>query len=391
VTEAVIVAAARTPIGRARKGSLVDVDAFRLAEIAVGEAVRRSGIDTTDIDDVVLGESLQGGGDIARNVAVRLGLTGVAGMADNRHCASGLSAVQIGAGSIRAGMDRVVVAGGTESLSTSPQSWKVLEPGQDPQMWMSPSHPETPDAPAFDMSITVGENTAREMGLTRLDVDEWAAYSQGQAIASIDSGAFEEEIIPVEYTDREGNAKVFRVDEHPRRGTTVETLAELKPLHPELDHPTVTAGNAAGLNDAAAALVITADDFAEAHGLRSLGRIVSWASSGVEPARTGMGPTVAIPKALDRAGLGIADIDLFEINEAFCSVPVAAVRKLGLDPTIVNVNGSGCSLGHPIAATGARMVVTMINELRRRGKTLGVVSMCAGGGMGSALVVEVRA
>ena len=136
-------------------------------------------------------------------------------MADNRHCASGLSAVQIGAGSIRAGMDRVVIAGGTESLSTSPQTWKVLEPGGEPQMWMSPSHPETPDAPAFDMSITVGENTAREMGLTRLDVDEWAAYSHGRAIASIDSGAFEEEIVPVEYTDRDGNARVFSVDEHP--------------------------------------------------------------------------------------------------------------------------------------------------------------------------------
>jgi acetyl-CoA acetyltransferase family protein len=396
VTEAVIVAAARTPIARARKGSLVDVDAFRLAEIAVGEAVARAGIDASDIDDVVLGESLQGGGDIARNVAVRLGLTGVAGLADNRHCASGLSAVEIGAGSIRAGMDRVVIAGGTESLSTSPQSWKVLEPGGEPQRWMSPSHPETPDAPTFDMSITVGENTAREMGLTRLDVDEWAAYSQGQAIASIDSGAFEEEIVPVTLplsagTDREGNARVFSVDEHPRRGTTVETLAELKPLHPELEHPTVTAGNAAGLNDAAAALVVTADDFAEAHGLRTLARVVSWASSGLEPARTGMGPTLAIPKALDRAGLTVADIDLFEINEAFCSVPVAAIRTLGLDATIVNVNGSGCSLGHPIAATGARMVITMIHELRRRGKTLGVVSMCAGGGMGSAMVVEVSA
>lgn len=388
MTEAVIAAAARTPIGRARKGSLVDVDAFRLAEIAVGEAVRRAGIDASDIDDVVLGESLQGGGDIARNVAVRLGLTGVAGMADNRHCASGLSAVQIGAGSIRAGMDRVVVAGGTESLSTSPQSRKVLEPGGEPQMWMSPSHPETPDAPVFDMSITVGENTAREMGLTRHDVDEWAAYSHGQAIASIDSGAFEEEIIPVVFTDRDGNERTFSVDEHPRRGTTVETLAELKLIHPEIEGATVTAGNAAGLNDAAAALVVTADDYAEAHGLRPLARVVSWASAGIEPARTGLGPTLAIPKALDRAGLTVADIDLFEINEAFCSVPVAAIRKLGLDPTIVNVNGSGCSLGHPIAATGARMVITMINELRRRGKTHGVVSMCAGGGMGSALVVE---
>ena len=272
MTEAVIVAAARTPIGRARKGSLVDVDAFRLAEIAVGEVVARAGIDASDFDDVVLGESLQGGGDIARNVAVRLGLTAVPGLADNRHCASGLSAVQIASGSIRAGMDRVVIAGGTESLSTSPQTLKVLAPGTDPQMWMSPSHPETPDAPTFDMSITVGENTAREMGLTRRDVDEWAAYSQGQAIASIDSGAFEEEIVAVEYTDREGNDRVFAVDEHPRRGTTVETLAELKPIHPEIEGATVTAGNAAGLNDAAAALVITADDYAAAHGLRPLAR-----------------------------------------------------------------------------------------------------------------------
>jgi acetyl-CoA C-acetyltransferase len=387
VTEAVIVAAARTPIGRARKGSLVDVDAFRLAEIAVGEAVSRSGIDTAEIEDIVLGESLYGGGDIARHTAVVLGLDTVAGIADNRHCASGLSAVQLAAGSIKADMDTVVVAGGTQSSSSAPQSW-MAQPGGEPQMWMSPSHPETPDAPAFDMSITVGENTAKEMGLTRRDVDEWAAYSHGQAIASIDSGAFEEEIVPVEYLDREGMARTFSVDEHPRRGVTVESLAELKPIHPELDNPTVTAGNASGINDAAAALVLTSDAFAESHGLRPLARIVSWANAGVEPARTGMGPTVAIPKALERAGLTVDDIDLVEINEAFCSVPVAAIRTLGFDPSIVNVNGSGCSLGHPIAATGARMVVTMVHELRRRGKSLGLLSMCAGGGMGSALIVE---
>jgi len=308
VTEAVIVSAARTPIGRARKGSLVDVDAFRLAEIAVGEAVSRSGIDTAEIEDIVLGESLYGGGDIARHTAVVLGFNNVAGIADNRHCASGLSAVQLGAGSIRAGMDTAVVAGGTQSSSSAPQSW-MAQPGGEPMMWMSPSHPETPDAPAFDMSITVGENTAREMGLTRRDVDEWAAYSHGQAIASIDSGAFEEEIVPVEYLDREGMARTFSVDEFPRRGVTVETLAELKPLHPEIDGATVTAGNAAGLNDAAAALLVTADDYAEAHGLRPLARIVSWASSGLEPARTGMGPTLAIPKALERAGLTVDDIE----------------------------------------------------------------------------------
>lgn len=387
MTEAVIVAAARTPIGRARKGSLVDVDAFRLAEIAVGEAISRSGIDTADIDDIVLGESLYGGGDIARHTAVVLGLENVAGIADNRHCASGLSAVQLAAGSIRAGMDTVVVAGGTQSSSSAPQSW-MAQPGGEPQMWMSPSHPETPDAPAFDMSITVGENTAREMGLTRRDVDEWAAYSHGQAIASIDSGAFEEEIVPVEYLDREGMARTFSVDEHPRRGVTVESLAELKPIHPELDSPTVTPGNASGINDAAAALVLTSDGFAAAHGMRPLARVVSWANAGVEPARTGMGPTVAIPRALERAGLTIDDIDLVEVNEAFCSVPVAAIRTLGIDPSIVNVNGSGCSLGHPIAATGARMVTTMVHELRRRGKNLGLLSMCAGGGMGSALVIE---
>jgi acetyl-CoA C-acetyltransferase len=169
---------------------------------------------------------------------------------------------------------------------------------------------------------------------------------------------------------------------------TVESLGELKPIHPELDSPTVTAGNASGINDAAAAVVLTSDAFAESHGLRPLARVVSWANAGIEPARTGMGPTLAIPKALERAGLTVDDIDLVEINEAFCSVPVATIRTLGFDPTIVNVNGSGCSLGHPIAATGSRMVVTMAHELRRQGKSLGLLSMCAGGGMGSALVIE---
>ena len=201
-------------------------------------------------------------------------------------------------------MDRVVIAGGTESLSTSPQSWKVLEPGGEPQMWMSPSHTETPDAPTFDMSITVGENTAREMGLTRLDVDEWAAYSHGQAIASIDSGAFEEEIVPVEYTDRDGKAQVFRVDEHPRRGTTVETLAELKPLHPEIEGATVTAGNAAGLNDAAAAVMLTAGDYAEAHGLRPLGRV---GVVGLLGRRAGAHGHGADPRHPEGAGAGRAD------------------------------------------------------------------------------------
>ncbi len=389
MTDAVIVATARTPIGRARKGSLIGVDAFALAEVAVGAAIGRSGVPASDIDDIVIAESLQGGGVIARHTAVRLGLTDVPGLADNRHCAAGLSAVAIAASGIKAGMDSVVVAGGTESLSTSPGSFRRTPEGEQP--WMSPSHPATPDAPAFDMTITVGENTAREMGLTRRDVDEWAAYSHGQAVASIDQGYFVEQIVPMELAQPDGSIRVFDTDEFPRRGTTADKLAALPVLHPEIPGFTVTAGNAAGLNDAAAAVVLTSGDYAAAHGLAPLARILSWSAVGIEPARTGLAPTLAIPKALERAGLSIGDIDLFEINEAFCSVPVAASRKLGISQEILNVNGSGCSLGHPIAATGSRMVVTMVAELRRRGGGLGVVSMCAGGGMGAAMVLEVPA
>jgi acetyl-CoA C-acetyltransferase len=238
------------------------------------------------------------------------------------------------------------------------------------------------------MSITVGENTAREMGLTRQDVDEWALYSTENALRSIDEGAFESQIVPVPVTDRDGTSRTFTVDEHPRRGSTLETLAALPVLHPEIEGATVTAANAAGLNDGAAAVVVTSSEFARSHGLKPLARVVSWASVGIEPARTGLAPTLAIPKALDRIGMALDDVELWEINEAFCSVPVAASRKLGIPQELMNVNGSGASLGHPIACTGARMVVTMVNELHRRGKTIGCVSMCAGGGMGSAAVLE---
>ncbi len=384
--EAVIVAAARTPIGRSHKGSLVDVDAFALGEVAVAGVLERAGVDPADIDDLVLAESLQGGGVIGRNVAVRLGLVHVPGLADNRHCAAGLSAVQIAAGSIRAGMDRVVIAGGTESLSSMPQTLKsVPASARDPQPWMSASHPPTPDAPPWDMAITVGENTAREAGVTREEADEWAARSHHRAAASIDNGWFDAEIVPVPL----GDGRCFERDEHPRRDTTLERLAALPTLHPELAGSIITAGNAAGLNDAAAAVMVVADDYAAAHRLPVLGRIRAWASVGVAPARTGLGPVHAIPRALDRAGLSLDDIALFEINEAFTPVPIAARRALGIDPEILNVNGSGCGLGHPIAATGARMVVTMLHELARRGGGVGCVSMCAGGGMGSALVLEV--
>lgn len=389
MTDAVIVAAARTPIGTARKGTLLDVSAFDLAKWAVGEALKRSGIPGGDVDDIQLGEVLQGGGDIARYAAIELGLLDVPGVAYNRHCASGMAPVQASAASILAGMDKVIVAGGAESISTSPMSQKRVLGTDDWAQWMSPSHPETPDAPAFDMSITVGHNTATKVGITREEMDEWAYRSHMRAVAAIDEGRLQEETFPVEVTLRDGTVKKFDTDEHPRRDTTREKLASLKPLHPEIEGFGITAGNASGLNDAAAALVLTSSDYAEAHGLKPLARIVSWASAGVPPRDTGLGPIAAIPRALERAGMTIADVDLAEINEAFASVPVAACKELGLDPEITNVNGSGCSLGHPVAATGARMIITTMFELRRRGGGIGLASMCAGGGMGSATVFEV--
>lgn len=388
--EATIVAGARTAIGTARKGSLTQVTAYDLGKWAVAEAHRRSGVPADDVEDLVLGESLQGGGDIARYSAVELGLTNIPGVAMNRHCASGLTAVQTAAASIRAGMDKVVIAGGTESLSTMPMMTKLL-PGQtEPSMWMPPSHPETPDTPAFDMSVTVGWNTAKIADVSREAMDEWAFHSHQRASAASSEGRFRDEIFPIQIPDGQGGTKTFEVDEHPRPGTTLEKLASLNPLHPEIEGFSITPGNSSGLNDGAAALVMVDGDYAKAHGLKGQATVKAWASVGVAPERTGLAPTLAIPKALGRAGLSVGDVDLFEINEAFCSMAVATTRILEIDHDKVNVSGSGCGLGHPIACTGARMVVTMVHELGRRGGGIGVVSMCAGGGMGSAAVLEVQ-
>jgi acetyl-CoA C-acetyltransferase len=386
--EALIVAAARTPIGTARKGTLLDVSAFDLAKHAAGEALKRSGIPSDDVDDMQMGEVLQGGGDIARYAAIELGITDVPGVALNRHCASGMAAVQGASASIIAGMDKVVIAGGAESLSTSPMAQKRVLGTDEFKQWMSPSHPEQPDAPAFDMSITVGYNTAQAVGLNRADCDAWALRSHQRAVQAIDDGRLEEEIVPIEVTLRDGSTKIFTTDEHPRRDSTAEKMASLKPLHPEIDDFPITAGNSSGLNDAGAALMLVSAEYAQAHGLTPLGRIISWASTGTNPRDTGLGPILSIPKALDRAGMTVADLDLAEINEAFASVPAAACRKLGLGEDITNVNGSGCSLGHPVAATGARMIITTMYELRRRGGGIGMASMCAGGGMGSTTIFE---
>jgi acetyl-CoA acetyltransferase family protein len=289
-------------------------------------------------------------------------------------------------------MDRAVVAGGVQSNSTSPRVSRRV-PGTDDwdEDWLSPSHPETPDAPGRDMTITVGWNAAVRAGIAREEMDAWALRSHERAIAGIDDGSFEEEIFPLEVTRRDGTTFTFAVDEHPRRGSTLEKLASLKPLHPEIDGFSITAGNASGVNDAAGAVVVTDRDFAEQHDLEPLAVVRAWASVGVPPAETGLAPIKAIPKALERAGLSVEDIDLWEINEAFASVPIAAVKALGLDEEIVNPLGSGCSLGHPVAMTGTRMVMTVAHEMRRRGGGTAVAAMCAGGGMASAVVLDVPA
>ena len=380
--EAVIVSALRTPIGTAVKGTLRDTDAYQLADHIVGATVTEldSHVDRADIDDLILGEGLYGGGVVARHAAITAGLTSVPGLATNRHCAAGLAAVQGAAASIRAGMDRLVIAGGVNSASTSPRFKRRA--GEELVDWFPPTHPDRPDAPNMDMSITVGWNAAVRAGVSREEMDAWALRSHRNAIAAIDEGRFKQEIVPIDTPHG-----LFDTDEHPRRDTTLEKLSSLKPLHPEIEGFSITAGNACGGNDAAAALTIASD----ALGLPALGTVLSWASVGVDPSVTGLAPVEAIPKALARAGLSLADVDLFEINEAFAAMCVATIKLLEIDPDLVNVSGSGCSLGHPVAATGARMLVTLTHELRRRGGGIGVAAMCAGGGMGSATVIEVAA
>ncbi len=378
MSEAVILSALRTPIGTARKGTLRDTNAFDLAHHVVSEAAKE--LDPAQVDDVILGEGLYGGGVLARHAAITAGLTQVPGLANNRHCAAGQAAVQSAAASIRAGMDQLVIAGGVNSASTSPRS-KMQVDGEWVD-WFPPTHPDRPDAPNMDMSITVGWNAAVKAGVSREEMDAWALRSHRNAIAAIDEGRFKQEIVPIETPHG-----LFEVDEHPRRDTSLEKLAALKPLHPEIEGFSITAGNACGANDGAAVLTIASDQL----GLPALATVRSWASVGVDPAITGLAPVEAIPKALTRGGLSISDVDLFEINEAFAAMCVATVKLLDLDPDQVNVSGSGCSLGHPVAATGARMLVTLVHELRRRGGGIGVAAMCAGGGMGSATVIEVPA
>lgn len=387
----VIVGAARTAIGRSFKGTLVNTPPEVLITTVLPEVVRRSGIDPKQIDDLIFAESHYGGGDLARYAADATGMQDVPGQSVNRHCAGSLTAIGNAAAQIGSGMERALIAGGVQSLSMTPlTNWRI--PGPElkfEERWMPPTHVETPDAPTKDMSITVGWNTAQTVGISREEMDAWAVRSHERAIAAIDAGKFVDEIIPLKVQQFDGSVVDFSVDEQPRRDTTVEKLAGLKVLHPEIEGFSITAGNSSGTNDAAAAVALVDSAYADAEKLTKMATVRAWAAAGVPPRDCGLGAVKVIGKVLQRAGLKPSDVALWEINEAFASVPIAACREYDLDDELVNFSGSGCSLGHPIAASGARMITTLIYELQRRGGGIGVAAMCAGGGQGGAVVIEV--
>lgn len=386
----VIVSAVRTAVATARKGTLANTSAEQLAATVLAAAIERAGIAPDLVDDVMFAESLYGGGAVARHAAVELGIFQSGGMAINRHCAGSLTAVGLAAAQVLSGMERIIVAGGVQSMSTAPIMRRRI-PGTEnfQEFWMPPTHPATEDAPNVDMSITVGWNTAKAAGLTREDMDAWALRSHQRAIAAIDAGHFKDEIVPVDALQMDGSTVRFEVDEHPRRDSSAERMANLKVIHPEIEGFSITAGNSSGVNDAASALTVTRSDIASEMGLTSLAKVIGWTACGAEPRDTGLAAIETIRKLLDRTGRNASDIAVWEINEAFAAVPLAACRMLNIDEALVNVSGSGCSIGHPVAASGGRMLTTLINDLKRRGGGLGVAAMCAGGGQGGAVLIEV--
>jgi acetyl-CoA C-acetyltransferase len=389
--EVVILSACRTPIG-SFGGALKDVSAADLGAVAVREALARSGVAANDIGDVVLGCVLQAGAgmNVARQAALKAGLPiEVPAETVNRVCGSGLQAVVHAVEAIRVGYVDAVMAGGTESMSNAPYLLKGARWGY------RMGHAETEDSMIADgltcainachMGVTA-EEVARRYDISRADQDAFAAESQRRAVEAIDEGRFKAEIVAVDVPQRKGDPLRVDTDEYPRRGTTVEKLAALKPAFAKPG--SVTAGNASGINDGAAALVVATAATAQRAGTAPLARILSYASTGVDPKIMGIGPIPAVRKALARAGLTAADIDLFELNEAFAAQSLAVVRELALDPAKVNVNGGAIALGHPIGASGARILTTLVYALRARKLRRGVAALCIGGGMGIAMVVD---
>ena len=389
MSQAVIISAVRTAVATARKGTLANTEAEELAIPVLKAAIERAGVDPAQVDDVILAESGYGGGAVARYAALEVGLTASGGVAVNRHCAGSLTALGFAAASVISGMERIMVAGGVYSGSTAPKLTRRVPGSEEARPWYAPTHAPTDDAPNFDMSITVGWNCAKELGITREEQDAWALRSHQRAVAAIDQGRFVDEIVPVMALMPDGSRREFRVDEHPRRDTSMETLANLKVVHPEIEGFSVTAGNSSGLNDAASAMLVTTDEFAASERLGIQARLLGWTAIGIEPRLTGLAVSGVVTKLLSRAGRKPSDVALWEINEAFASVPIAASRVLNIDDELINISGSGCSIGHPISASGGRMIATLINDLKRRGGGLGVAAMCAGGGQAGAVLIEV--
>lgn len=386
----VITAACRTPIGTIN-GQFKDLTALDLSIPVIQALVQRSGADPARIEDVIWGCNYQRTyleNNLARVAAVKAGLPdSVPGITIHRNCTSSMSAIQMGFYQIMAGEADCIMAGGADCMSAAPHMVFGVRNGKKyghmelrDSMWDSLTNLGVGPA----MGITA-ENVADAYGVTREDMDRYALRSQQRAAAAVDAGKFREEIVPVTIHSRKGDTEIA-ADEYPKRDTTLEKLARLKPAFKEGGK--VTAGNSSGMNDAASGVLLMEEGLARELGAPILARVVSVATTGVPPELMGIGPISATRKALAKAGLEVADIGLFEINEAFAAQCVACQRTLGIDEERLNVNGGGISLGHPVGATGARLVVTLLYEMRRRGERYGVATLCAGGGMGTAVLIE---
>ena len=388
---AVILSACRTAIG-SFGGSLKDLPAADIGAIVIGEALARAGVPAGAVDDVLMGCVLQAGAgmNVARQAARKAGCPDeVPAMTINRVCGSGLQAVVSAAQAIRAGDATLVVAGGTESMSNAPYLLRQARWG------LRMGHGDITDSMVADGLTcalgachmgTTAEEIASRYGIDRAAQDAFAAESQRRAAQAIAAGEFEAEIVPVAIPQKKGEAIQFARDEYPRAGTTVDALAALRPAFSKTG--SVTAGNASGINDGAAALVVADEARAEALHLRPLARIVASAVVGVEPMVMGLGPVPAVRKALDKAGWAAQDVDLYELNEAFAVQGLAVMRDLGLGADRVNVCGGAIALGHPIGASGARILVTLLHALERRDARRGIAALCIGGGMGIAMAIE---
>lgn len=388
--EVVIASAVRTPIG-SFGGSLSGVSAAELGAIAAKEAIKRAGIAPDIIDQTILGCVLQSGlgQGVARQVAVSAGIpVEKPAVTINMICGSGLRSVEMAAQAIMSGESEVVLAGGTENMSQAPYLLKKARTGY------RMGHGEIMDSMIHDslwdifndyhMGITA-ENLAEKYNITRETQDSFAAASQNKTEAAMKDGRFKEEIVPVVISSKKGEL-VIEKDEFPRAGVTAESLSKLKPAFKR--DGTVTAGNASGINDGAAVLVVMSADKAKELGIKPLGKIVSFASAGVDPSIMGIGPVPAAKKALERAKLELKDIDLIEANEAFAAQALSVAKELNFDMEKVNVNGGAISLGHPVGASGARILTTLLYEMQRRDSKYGLATLCIGGGMGTALIVE---